>query len=71
MINIIHLLLSIVAFFLGWICLISGLKKKKESFFWLFGLGHLIKSPALNIIYGIILILVSGFAIIWYTSKLM
>jgi hypothetical protein len=67
---ILSLILSFIAFALGWAALISGLKKEKKSFLWLGGLGNHIKSPIINIIYGIILIIVFAFAIFWYADKL-
>ena len=66
----VNFILSIIGLLFGIACLISGIRREKKSFFWLYGLGHLIKSPTLNIIYGVLLIIIFMVAIVWYGAKL-
>jgi hypothetical protein len=64
------LILAIGGLVFGIVCLLSGLNKERKSFIWLSGFGNYIKSPTFNIIYGIFLIAIFLFAIVWYSAKL-
>jgi hypothetical protein len=47
------LLLCLIGLIFGLVCLVSGIRKQRKSFIWLYGFGDLIKNPTFNIFYGI------------------
>ena len=67
---VLNFILSIIGLIYRIISVLSGLKKGKKSYLWLSGFGRFIKSPTLNIIYGLILIVVFTYAIGRYAKML-